>query len=662
MGLFSRQRCLQYITLMTHMRYNVLIVNTSTAVRSRVCTLLAPLDLRIIEVDSGEDAAAALLQNTFQLVIADTDIGILNGWKLVRLVRSGLYRTSAQVPVILTSDMWNMQVARSSSFDIGRGCFLPTNQLHHLPSLVLAYLRRQPSQQVLPRLLFYATQERLECLIDDELRRYFDVDIVSGLEAFKTEIRQREFDLVLVDDSPELLSDAFLQDLKQLHSSASIFIALLRNLDRQRIVSLLGAGFDDFLRVQDAENLHLQCAEQLLRYDYLDFDIPVADDTGAALSCEVFHSLPLCIIVIDRTGEVVLWNLASERFTGIIARDAIGQPLKYFKIAEAIDETVTAALSKNEAVCRMKVSYQRDDSKVFLDISVSPMPGNEQFFVVAIGDVSGRVLAEERAIRSGKMISLGNLAAGLAHEINNPLAGIMQNAQVLKNRLLLDSPANLRVADELGLDFTGFLRYLKERAVDTRLDAVMESGAKIAHMIENMLSFGRRGSIEMTTVDLADLLDRAVELTASSFNVKESFDFHQIEIARDYASGITEVDCNASQIQQVFIHILTNGAQVMSDALGDNPPVLDPPRFILRIKQQQDYVAVEIEDNGPGLDIDAMADIFEPFYSDSRKSQKTGLGLTICYYIVCENHHGDLLVDSTIDRGSVFVVKLPVQQ
>ncbi len=167
--------------------------------------------------------------------------------------------------------------------------------------------------------------------------------------------------------------------------------------------------------------------------------------------------------------------------------------------------------------------------------------------MIRVDDVTERVLLEERIIQSEKMVSMGHLAAGLAHEINNPLAGVMQNVQVVRNRLAEYPPANIKAARETGLDLTALGRYVQQRQINSRLDAIMESGSRAAKMIENMLSFGRKDISSMLPENLAELLDRSVELAASNFNLKQKSDFRQIQICREYDSSASTVKCNATR-------------------------------------------------------------------------------------------------------------------
>ncbi|NOX33473.1 MAG: GAF domain-containing protein [Deltaproteobacteria bacterium] len=261
---------------------------------------------------------------------------------------------------------------------------------------------------------------------------------------------------------------------------------------------------------------------------------------------------------------------------------------------------------------------------------------------------------EEMMVQSEKMISIGGLAAGMAHEINNPLAGILQNSQVIQNRLKNKLPANVSAARELGLGIDDIQGYMEKRDIYKMLDSVMDAGKRAAAIVSNMLSFSRKSSSGFTPEDVSMLLDKTLKLAESDYNLKKKFDFKKIKIIKDYAPGIPEISCKASEIQQVFFNVFSNGAQAMM-AWGK----IRKPCFSLKVSKKENMVRVEIKDNGPGMKEEVRKRIFEPFFTTKNVGEGTGLGLAVSYFIITENHKGSIEVDSKPSKGTTFIIKLP---
>lgn len=366
----------------------------------------------------------------------------------------------------------------------------------------------------------------------------------------------------------------------------------------------------------------------------------------------ILDSMPSMIISVDTAGRVTQWNHQAYQITGVPQEQAVGRFFEeIFPDAPVSMKRILEAIEGREPLRLHSISEQQGDVSVFLDVTVYPLVTNNiRGAVIRVDDVSAKVRMEEMMIQSAKMLSVGGLAAGMAHEINNPLAAILQSMQVVKSRISLDLPANRALSDELGFSMEQLREYLERRGCLRMLDSILESGKRAARIVENMLSFSRKGGGTKLPVDMADLLDRTVELAVSEHGLH----FRDIGIEREYALDAPQVLCEESKIQQVFYNLLRNGAQAMAAAKTGNP------RFILRVFPEGNMVCIEIEDNGPGMPEEQRKRIFEPFFTTKKVGEGTGLGLSVSYFIVVENHGGTLEVDSAPGQGALFIIRLPV--
>jgi signal transduction histidine kinase len=258
-------------------------------------------------------------------------------------------------------------------------------------------------------------------------------------------------------------------------------------------------------------------------------------------------------------------------------------------------------------------------------------------------------------IQSEKMMSVGGLAAGMAHEINNPLAGIMQNAQVIKNRLTSSIPANDKAALESETTMNSVTKYMKKRKILSSLDNILDASSNAAKIVDNMLSFARKGDSSKAKCNIAQLLEKTLELAQSDYNLKKKYDFKQVGIIKEFDPDIPDVLCEESKIMQVFFNIIKNATESMYEVKGKT----NNPNFTFRLQNLKKMVQIEIEDNGPGMDKDVRKRAFEPFFTTKNIKKGTGLGLSLSYFIIVEDHQGEMEVESVIGKGSKFIIRLP---
>ncbi len=377
-----------------------------------------------------------------------------------------------------------------------------------------------------------------------------------------------------------------------------------------------------------------------------------------SLLSNVIDSMPSIIASIDTEHRVLLWNREAAILTGVSPEQAKGRKLPSLlpQMSQQLERLQEAIAQRNPQFKRA-LPVESDDQNRFWDLTIYPLVSNGvEGAVVRMDDVTERVRIEEMMIQSEKMLSVGGLAAGMAHELNNPLAGILQNVQVLRNRLLGDLRANQAAANACGIDLTAIADYAAKRDLPQTIDTILSSGKRAVRIIENMLNFSQKSDDHFAAHDLAKLLDDTLELAANDYDMKKKYDFRKIEIARHYQADTPKVMCESVKIQQVFLNLLKNGAQAMT---ANNAPRRARPRFDLRVSADQELVQVEVEDNGVGMDVDCAKRVFEPFFTTKEVGVGTGLGLSISYFIITENHGGTITVETQPGKGARFIVRLP---
>ncbi|MCK5162983.1 MAG: HAMP domain-containing protein [Desulfobacula sp.] len=372
----------------------------------------------------------------------------------------------------------------------------------------------------------------------------------------------------------------------------------------------------------------------------------------------IIDSMPSAIIGIDNDGNITQWNREAEKMTRINAQSALNTNIMDYSSIIGLEEKdiKKTLLKKIIHIKKKKSTIIGREAKTFQATLYPLTDSGLKGAVIRIDDITEQVLMQEAMIHSEKMKSVGGLAAGMAHEINNPLAGILQNAQVIARRLGKDLQINQKTAKECGTSMAVLNAYIKKRKIDQLLTNVKTAGNRAARIVKDMLSFIRKESGNFVSHSMNQLFDETVNLAKADYDLKKKYDFKKIKIKKEYQSDLPKVLCERTQIQQVFFNLLKNGAYAMN-GIEDNHYT---PIFILRTRQIRNMVQMEIEDNGPGMDEKTRKQIFEPFFTTKPVDMGTGLGLSISYFIITDIHKGKMKAEPARNKGTRFIIQLPL--
>ena len=372
----------------------------------------------------------------------------------------------------------------------------------------------------------------------------------------------------------------------------------------------------------------------------------------------IIDSMPSVLVGVDRKGRVTEWNQSAEKATGVPTGKAIGQSFSsLFPELESQLDNMRKAISTHSPVRTERLITERNGEPRYSDVMVYPLLADGSAgAVIRVDDITSRVRIEQMMVQTEKMMSVGGLAAGMAHEINNPLSGVLQSCQNIQRRLSPDLEPNQRTAGELGIDLALVHRYLEERGILEFVNAIQQSASRASHIVADMLAYSRSTTTDFQPARVDEMLDTVVRLAASDYDLKKKYDFKQVEIVRDFDPELETLICDHTEIEQVLLNLIKNAAQAMSES--GTPP---PHRIILRTRREGEYGCIEVEDNGPGMDEQAQRRVFEPFYTTKAVGVGTGLGLSVSYFIVTDQHKGTIDVASTPGEGTCFTVRLPLE-
>ena len=305
----------------------------------------------------------------------------------------------------------------------------------------------------------------------------------------------------------------------------------------------------------------------------------------------VMASMPTALAVLTGNQHVVASvNKSFCQLLGIGEDSVEGKPVMEVLAFDKLDGIFQEALLDRDRTHRHELRFSSPDGKErWFDVSVTPIdPGDGTLLI--INDVTERKETEERLLETARLVSVGKLAAGVAHELNNPLAGVLGFAQLL-------------MAGEL--------------SPSTRVDVrrIYDQAERANKVVQNLLSFARKRQPERKYIDVTTTITRAVALKVYDFSVSN------IHLSFDLPTDFPHTMADDHQLQQVFLNILLNGEQAMVEAKG---------RGYLHIKawHSGDKIRLSFADDGPGIAPDQVKKIFDPFFSTKGVGRGTGLGLS----------------------------------
>lgn len=368
----------------------------------------------------------------------------------------------------------------------------------------------------------------------------------------------------------------------------------------------------------------------------------------------MINSMPSIIIGVTASGDVTHWNAAAENTFEIFSNEALGR--KITDLLPLFPVTLGAIKNsiRNGEPHAIQHTQNEEEQKRYFEITIYPLiSSTQQGAVIRVDDVTLKVTIENLMIQNEKMYSLGEVAAGIAHEINNPLSVILQNVQNITRRTDTNFPVNHTRAQELNIDFQQVNNYLQAREIPQMLDSIREAGERSATIVRNMLEFSHNSQRKTSLIDIKHLIEQTIALNRSNYPKVQND--HSLQIITEFADVLPPLHASAPELQQVLLNLLRNAKQALANS------GIEQPMIWIRTYAQQHHLVIEVQDNGPGMTDTVRQHIFEPFFTTKELGSGTGLGLSVSYFIITERHQGTINVKTASGKGSNFIIQLPLQ-
>jgi histidine kinase len=347
----------------------------------------------------------------------------------------------------------------------------------------------------------------------------------------------------------------------------------------------------------------------------------------------IFNTIPNPVFVLNpRTLQIIDCNDSVTRVYGFDRDEVVRR--SFLDLFEPHERRSYEAGLKSANVIDRARQLRKDGKGIYVNIRISAAQfASRDVLLVTTSDITLSLMAEQHLIQASKMATLGEMATGIAHELNQPLSVIKTASSFLMRK----TAGRERIEDAT-------LRTLTEE-IDCHVD-------RASRIITHMREFGRKSGVSKERVQVNSVLGRAVDF------FKEQLKLRDIEVIEDFQDPLPRVAADPNRLEQVFVNLLINARDAIEKKWEKGCPEGWVKRILLKTRLEDETVTIEVSDTGIGISEAIRERIFEPFFTTKEVGKGTGLGLSISYGIV-QDYDGTIRVKGNEGEGATFVIRFP---
>ncbi len=390
---------------------------------------------------------------------------------------------------------------------------------------------------------------------------------------------------------------------------------------------------------------------------------------------EILATISSILIGVDEHDHITQWNSSAEHFFGITAKNVIGLPFENCGIQwdwQVVAERVKTSRRLNCPLRKENMNYLRPDGiQGILSLTISPIRTDKTkaagYLILATEETERRNL-ELQLRQAQKLESIGQLAAGIAHEINTPIQYVNDNAHFLQEAFddigkLLTAYSSLLTTVNSGQPVEQQLKDITALTAEIELDYLLEEiplaiqhsqegSNRVAHIVRAMKEFSHPELEEKSLVDINHAIRNTVTVASNEWK-------YVADVEMDFDMELPTVPCIVGELNQVILNIIINAAHAIGDIVGRNED--QKGTITISTRSFGSVVEIRVDDTGPGIPDKIQSKIFDPFFTTKEVGKGTGQGLAISRNVIVNKHQGELTFETREGKGTTFIIRLPLE-